>query len=230
MSAMIPAAGSAVSLFTMEFVLSIGGRDDPDTRDMLHVLNIATSVWGQQTTMYMVKFLNLVKTRTDELSVTLQTSETPAKSRDTEISQRLKESESKLALAQKEIKEQKTKYSELSHKLTGINGKSFDMLLKTFNKKCIEMDSLRDESVRQSIWFAEQNSLFISNKTKMEHIIIEKEKQIKEIKGVDILRKDSANAKSFQPLSMVSILFLYIISGAFSVMFCMNGDGCRKLC
>ena len=63
------------SLFTKEFVLSIGGDDSPETDEMIRVLNLLTIRWGHEALSNMQRFLNIVKSRTDELSVVLSASD-----------------------------------------------------------------------------------------------------------------------------------------------------------
>lgn len=186
--------------------------------------------------MHMVRFLNLVKSKTDELAVTLQagvvvgggpppphpttgsssstssTSKVASSAGGTsvvsggpdnhaakksssvdhgkakmheatekkELQRLLGESESRLESARKEIEELKAKYNDLHQKNT--SRKSLTMLLKTFNGKCIELDHVRDESIRHSIWFTEQTAIQTMNKIKLENKLNEKEQLLQEFK------------------------------------------------
>jgi hypothetical protein len=224
----------AEGLFTVDFIVSIGGVDSPEIQEMIHVLNVVTSVWGRDATTCMVKFLNLVKSKTDELAVTLhgpistrggsrdanpessnpvlsssgkeggpagvvetdlrKKSDAKAKLQESEkkaLEQRLKESEANLALAQKEIKELKcggggssSKRDGQSHSKIvspGGGGRDLDILLEAYNNRCIELDNLRDESIRHSMWFSEQNSIYTLNKQKLENRVHEKEKILQDL-------------------------------------------------
>ena len=226
----------AEGLFTVDFIVSIGGVDSPEIQEMIHVLNVVTSVWGRDATTCMVKFLNLVKSKTDELAVTLhgpistrgsrdanddaeessasvlfssgkeggpagvaesdlrKKTDTKAKLKESEkkaLEQRLKESEANLALAQKEIKELKcggggssSKRDGQSHSKIvspGGGGRDLDILLEAYNNRCIELDNLRDESIRHSMWFSEQNSIYTLNKQKLENRVHEKEKILQDL-------------------------------------------------
>lgn len=253
--------GVADGLFTMDFILSIGGSNDSETREMIHVLNMLTSLWGHEAVSHMAKFLNLVKSKTDELAVTLQVAppppsssnsgesssnvastdsnvslpgggrggkacpvsdDTPRKMPDCSSSakaktleaekkalqQRLKETEANLNSAKKEIEtlkfnlskpsqpcgdKGKTKKSTAEESSSsgpevsgregavisggsgsgGSSSKNLDMLLRAYNNRCIELDTVKDESFRHSIWFAEQNSIYTLNKLKLESKIRE---------------------------------------------------------
>ena len=275
----------------MDFIVSIRGVDNPETQEMIHVLNVVTSVWGRDATTCMLQFLNLVKSKTDELAVTLhhhhgggttssssslllstiggggggshdanddsiisssaekeepsasvsvpssssssgkavveeggrptrvvvvenesrKKSEAKAKLLESEkkvLEQRLKESEANLASAQKEIKELKkcasvqqqqqskrdssssssgqSSLSSSHAKTVSSSGSSggkldLDMLLESYNNRCIELDNLRDESIRHSMWFSEQNSIYTLNKQKLENRVHEKEKLLKDL-------------------------------------------------
>ena len=183
---------SEADLFAMDFLLSIGGEDTPETREMSNTLNLLTGLWGHHAKEQMIKFLHLVKSRTDELALTLQapaasvenSSETRKNSdgknkrcetEKRELQQRLKECETKLSSAQKELAELRAKGT------TGSSRKDFDALLAAYNSKCIELDGIRDESVRHSIWYTEQISTSASIKSKLEIRLNEKDILLKEL-------------------------------------------------
>ena len=188
----------ATGLFTVDYVVSIGGTDDHESREMVHMLNLLTSFWGNEAIGYMEKFLNLVKSKTDELSMTLQ-SQGPAVRHETsgvaepkkirvlelekkEILLRLKESEDKVESLQHTLKNAQEKYTELEKQTRVPKEKGIlNMFAASYTKKCIELDNLRDEAVRHSIWFNEQTNASMAAKLDLEKNLSMKEHRIKEL-------------------------------------------------
>jgi hypothetical protein len=59
--------------FTMDLIVSLGGEDTKETRKMIELLNGIMMIWGKEENGYMETFINLVKSKTDELARTLDT-------------------------------------------------------------------------------------------------------------------------------------------------------------
>lgn len=195
-------APSEVGLFTLEFVISIGGDDSRETHDMIHTLNIMTGLWGPVATAHMTRFLNLVKSKTDELALTLQgehsTTKAPVSGKNSgevvvrkgkgpsdaeqgKAQQPTNDFETKFAKAHQEIQDLKNKNHELTLKMKNGREKSLEMLINSYNKKCIELDCLKDESTQNLILFSEQNSIFAGTKARLERKLMEKETLISEL-------------------------------------------------
>jgi hypothetical protein len=205
---MASSSSRETGLFTVEYLVSIGGNSDPESCEMIHVLNLLTSFWGNEAIGHMQKFLNLVKSKTDELSVALQphgaATKTPEASGSNESKrarasesekkdtlQRLKESEAKVQSLEHSLKILQEKYTELG-KQTRVPSEKviLNMLSASYTKKCIELDTLRDESVRHSIWFHEQTNASMAAKLDLEKSISLKENRIKELQTRKIEESD----------------------------------------
>ena len=193
-------AHTDAGLLTMEFILSIGGSDTQETHDMVNVLNLLMGMWGREAMAHMESFLNLIKSRTDELAVTLQVGPPSAgtsasesgsggpelvrkvaceksvaalKAEKKELQRRLQEEELKVEHLQKEKSGMQTRFDELRKSMRSKHHEDFTSLIATYNKRCVELDSIKDEAGRHTVWFNEQITLKTSlatNQKQMEEI------------------------------------------------------------
>jgi len=190
-------SSTEAGLFTTEYLVSIGGNTDAESCEMLRVLNLLTSFWGYEAFGHMEKFLNLVKSKTDELSLALQprgarsdvASSAPEAKRarlseneKKDLLQRLKESEAKVQSLEQNLKNLQEKYSELEKKTRVPSEKSvLNLFTASYTKKCVELDNLKDESIRHTIWFNEHTNASMAAKLDLEKNLSLKENQIKDL-------------------------------------------------
>ena len=199
-------------LFTTEYLVSIGGNADPESCEMVRVLNLLTSFWGYEAIGHMEKFLNLIKSKTDELSVTLRPrgdSRTEVASGASEAKrprvletdkkdalQRLKESEAKVQSLEHSLKNLQEKYSELEKKTRVSHEKGIlNLFAASYTKKCVDLDNLKDESIRHAIWFNEHTNTSMAAKLDLEKNLSLKENQVKELQkaGESAEKKNPVN-------------------------------------
>jgi hypothetical protein len=76
-----------------------------------------------------------------------------------------------------------------------------NMLAASYTKKCTELDNLRDEAIRHSIWFNEQTNASMAAKLDLEKNLSMKENQIKELK----IRKDEESGDKNLPYGLDDI-------------------------
>ena len=187
-------------LFTKEFILSIGGEDDPEMEEMIRVLNLLTGLWGEEATGHMQKFLNIVKSRTDELSLRMTTSEkgsgivetlkpvgssVASKKAPDNIKTQAKEIDKlkqEAVAMEKKYQDLEKKHSELKATKQDTDTEKLKLIIASYNKKCREMDSNRDETSRHFVWFNEQLLIHSTVKSEFERQISAKTKEIEELK------------------------------------------------
>ena len=188
-------------LFTKEFILSIGGEDDPEMEEMIRVLNLLTGLWGEVATGHMQKFLNIVKSRTDELSLRMTTSEkgsgivetlkpTGSSVASKKAPDNIKTQAKEIDKLKQEAVEMEKKYQDLEKKHSELKAttkqdtatEKLKLIIASYNKKCREMDSNRDETSRHFVWFNEQLLIHSTVRSEFERQISAKTKEIEELK------------------------------------------------
>jgi hypothetical protein len=174
------------SLFTKELLLSVGFGDVDETNRMVGVLNAHFHLWGHEVKLYMGRIIDKVKSETDELSRALRVSspnpdnrskdKNPTKSPGIdEISRKLKDSEIEVAKLKEEVQQSKKNQEKKEAALMG--------LIKSYNTKCIESDTVRDEAAKQCIWSNEVRRSLRTSKAELEHSIRELKGENSELRG-----------------------------------------------
>ncbi len=124
--------------FTMDLMVSLGGEDTQETRKKIEVLNSIMYLWGMELNGFMETFLNLVKSKTDELARTL---DTPAQQKGSTLSsgsETKKELENKIKALEAEKRDLGTKLKQ-------------ETTISKKNKKIQELESkLSSESLQVS--------------------------------------------------------------------------------
>ena len=195
-------------LFSMELIVSIGGRDTEETRKMIEVLNGVMCIWGREVIQYMEAFLNLVKSKTDELARTLDVTVTPTQQKGPRsVSDAMgSENGNKIKTLESEKREliEKLKQMEASLK----EAQNLRLLVRSYNTKSIDFDTLKDETGRHSIWFNEQLHSLYAIKADLEATVGKKNKVIQELES-------KLSSKSLQvSLFFSTIISLHILSEA----------------
>ena len=195
-------------LFSMELIVSLGGSDTEETRKMLEVLNGVMRIWGREVIQYMEAFLNLVKSKTDELARTLDMTATPTQQKGSRsVSVEVgSENGNKIKALESEKRELKEKLKEMEASLP--EAQSLSLLVKSYNAKSINFENLRDESGRHSIWFNEQLHSLYAIKADLEATVGKKNKVIQELESK--LSSESLQVSLF----FSTIISLHILSEA----------------
>jgi predicted RNase H-like nuclease (RuvC/YqgF family) len=197
-------------LFTKEFVVSIGGKDGPEIDEMVHMFNVLTSVWSGGAKAHMKNFIELVKSKTDVLSVALQqgvAAVSEAKSAETEppptttttatapnkpnteksllkeidkLKKTIGELEQKCHELQTEVSALQTKNNEL------IKNSSYENMIKilaSYSKRCRELYVIQDETARHSVRLNEQTAVQPVVRSDVDKVVEAKELEISELKS-----------------------------------------------
>jgi predicted RNase H-like nuclease (RuvC/YqgF family) len=167
--------------FTMDLIVSLGGEDTHETRKMIEVLNGIMCIWGVEVNGYMETFLNLVKSKTDELARTLDTPAQQKGSTPSSGSETKKELENKIKALEAEKRDLGTKLKQAEASLTEF--KNLRLLVKSYNTKCTEFDTMRYETGKNSIWYNEQMQSLYATKAELETTINKKNKKIQELES-----------------------------------------------
>ena len=135
---------------------------------------------------YLEKIVNTVKSKTDELRSVLDfgAPDAPQTAQQCTPDQKIKRLEDEI---QKHIKNSEKLGGELQtqqdankdlRKAVVIQERNFRAFLKSYNARCLELDSQKDEAGRHSVWFNEQMLSFNQVKTAMGNSIAKKDKEL----------------------------------------------------
>jgi DNA repair exonuclease SbcCD ATPase subunit len=178
-------------LFTHELLLASGCEDNPRTRKMVDILNGISVLWGREVMFYLEKIVNTVKSKTDELRSVLDfgAPDAPQTAQQCTPDQKIKRLEDEI---QKNIQNLKKLGEELQtqkdmnkdlRKAVVIQERNFRAFIKSYNARCLELDSQKDEAGRHSVWFNEQMLSLNQNKAAMGNSITKKDKEIAELQS-----------------------------------------------
>jgi CHASE3 domain sensor protein len=178
-------------LFTHELLLASGCEDNPRTRKMVDILNGISLLWGREVMFYLEKIVNTVKSKTDELRSVLDfgAPDAPQTAQQCTPDQKIKRLEDEI---QKNIQNLKKLGEELQtqkdmnkdlRKAVVIQERNFRAFIKSYNARCLELDSQKDEAGRHSVWFNEQMLSLNQNKAAMGNSITKKDKEIAELQS-----------------------------------------------
>jgi hypothetical protein len=184
-------------LFTMHLMMDLGGKNDERTQIMVLVLNNLTRFWGDEPRAYMQEFINMVKSRTDTLAVVLAPSKpsgitpadlikelTEANKKSSEKIQTLLADKLKIEAKYTELDSMLSKSQHKQNKTAPSNEKTIWPVIgfESFMLKCRELDRLKHESARHSIWYNEKVRKFEVEKSEMESTVNNLNREIKESK------------------------------------------------
>ena len=193
-------AAKGSPLFTLDLMVDLGGRKDQRTQRMVSVLNNLTRFWGIDAKAYMQEFINMVKSRTDTLAVTLEPPSKPngiipadlikelteANKKSSEQIQTLLADKTKIEARYKELNSILSKSgSSVQHtqkKTDSLNEKALLPVIGSYMLKCKELDRLKHESARHSIWYNEKVRKFELEKSGMESTVNDLNREIKGLK------------------------------------------------
>jgi hypothetical protein len=96
------------------------------------------------------------------------------------LEKKLKDTEAALVIAQKEVK---TLRDTPTQNKIEIQEKQFSGFLKSYNTKCLDLDSIRDEACRHSIWYNEQLQSIQAGKAELDNITKQKDVKIQELES-----------------------------------------------
>ena len=164
--------------FTMDLIVSLGGEDTQETRKMIELLNGIMMIWGKEENGYMETFINLVKSKTDELARTLDTPAQQKGSTPSSGSETKKELENKIRALEEEKRDIGTKLKQAEASLENLRP-----LIKSYNTKCRELDTMGSDSEKLSSWYHEQVQSFYATKADLETTLSQKNKKIQELES-----------------------------------------------
>jgi chromosome segregation ATPase len=167
--------------FTMDLIVSLGGEDTHETRKMIELLNGIMMIWGKEVNGYMETFMNLVKSKTDELARTLDTPAQQKGSTPSSGSETKKELENKIKALEAEKRDIGTQLKQAEASLAEF--KNLRPLVKSYNTKCTEFDTMRDETGKLSIWYNEQIHSLYATKAELETTIGKNNRKIQELES-----------------------------------------------
>jgi hypothetical protein len=193
-------------IFTKEFLVSIGCDDnDNEIDEMIHALNLLTIRWGPDARSKMQRFLNIVKSKTDELSVVLTAGvgslekvagPSTIKDKDTDmeivklqakeierLDACLRDIQPRFQAIQSELTVLKSKFDHLKRIEPEVIKEKLRLMGMSFSKKCRELDSNSDMTARHFAWFNEQVTTHSVNKSEMDRIVHSKDKEIADLKS-----------------------------------------------
>jgi chromosome segregation ATPase len=145
---------------------------------MTDLLNGVVSMLSKEFNVYMAKFINLVKSKTDELARTL---DTPAQQKDSTPSsgsEKKKELENKIKALEEEKRDIGTKLKQAEASLENLRP-----LIKSYNTKCRELDTMGSDSEKLSIWYHDQVQSLYASKADFETTLSQKNKKIQELES-----------------------------------------------
>jgi hypothetical protein len=199
------------NLFTLELLIAAGCEDNHQTLQMVNNLNSISRLWGKEVIFYLEKIINTVKSKSDQLrsvldfgapsphdpateSQTTKTLETKIKSLEEENQRLLLESKK----LENEIKALQNENRELKQSKCLIQEKTFRSFLKSYNSKCVELDSQKYETSRNSIWYNEQLIAHHQAKAAMENNLNKKDQKIEELQGRLVTETIQVRFNSFE--------------------------------
>ena len=202
-------------LFTLELLLTSGCEDNPQTRQMVDTLNGISRLWGREVLFYLEKIVNAVKSKSDELKSVLdfglpsfdsqpagsqhaETLEIKIKKLEDENKVLLtnsKEMEAIIASSQTELAALRTENVQLKQP---VQEKMFRSFLKSYNSRCVELDSQKYETSKLSMWYNEQLLAIQQTKTILENNIGKKDQHIEELKSKLINESLQVNINLYQ--------------------------------
>lgn len=193
------AAKKESPMFTVQLILDLGGADTPKTRNMVASLNNLTRFFSKDSKAFMGEFLNLVKSRTDELAVTIDTHAKAGTSKTThseiakapnskpsELAEKLKDYEDKLKTANEGVRTLNAKCAALKTKMMTLNTQ-FVKLKNAYRVIGEKMCGIQNEATRNMIWFSEKTRIDRNQTARYEKKIIELDHDIKELKGGNVV-------------------------------------------